>query len=316
MGQLVNGHWHEAAIAANDNNGSFVRPDSVFRNKISADGTTDFKAEPNRYHLYISYACPWASRALIFLTLKDLHNIISYSTVDPYMGNNGWTFNDSNETIDPLFHSHYLYEIYLKADPNCTSKITVPVLWDKHKTTIVNNESSEIIRMFNSEFNEFTQRKEDYYPNALRKEIDEINALIYENVNNGVYRCGFANSQQAYEDAFDKLFDTLETVEKILAKQRYLLGERITEADWRLFTTLVRFDVVYYVHFKCNLRRIEDYPNLSNYLRDLYQMPGIKETVRFDHIKTHYYKSHTFINPTQIVPKGPAIDYGRPHNRK
>jgi putative glutathione S-transferase len=317
MGMLIEGKWEKTILFASDKTGHFLRPESAFRNWVTQDGSSNFHAEPHRYHLYISYACPWACRALIFRALKGLEEVISFSFVEPLMLDNGWEFGPTgSETQDPINHKKYLYEIYQKADPHYTGKITVPVLWDKHSNTIVNNESSEIIRMLNSEFNAYTQNTYDYYPMELRPKIDELNAFIYDNINNGVYKCGFAISQEAYEQAFDALFFALDKVEQILSAHRYLLGSKITEADWRLFTTLIRFDVVYFGHFKCNLRRIEDYPNLSNYLRDLYQVPKIKETVNFKHIKQHYYGSHRSINPTGIIPKGPAIDYDRPHNRE
>jgi glutathionyl-hydroquinone reductase len=316
MGMLENGTWKVAPIVKTNTKGSFVRLDSVFQHTISKDGSSGFKAEPNRYHLYVSYACPWASRAIIFRTLKGLEKVISMSVVEPLMLDNGWEFGKTgSETEDPIFHLKYLYELYQKADSNHTGKVTVPVLWDKVNHTIVNNESSQIIRILNSEFNDFAQNQSDYYPESQRKEIDSLNSLIYDNINNGVYKCGFASSQTAYEEAFDNLFLALDKIEGILSTKRYLAGENITEADWRLFTTLIRFDIVYYVHFKCNLNRIVDYPNLFNYLKELYQYPGIKETVNFEHIKQHYYGSHKFINPSGLVPKGPKIDFDAPHNR-
>ncbi|TID97968.1 glutathione-dependent reductase, partial [Legionella pneumophila] len=248
--------------------------------------------------------------------LKGLENIISFSFSDPVMGKNGWSYGESgNETADEINHIHYLKELYLLARKDYTGRVTVPVLWDKKKKTIVNNESSEIMRMLNSEFNAFSSTDHDYYPKQWRQKIDEINQLVYENINNGVYKCGFAKSQKAYEEAFDALFNTLNQIENLLATQRYLIGEQLTEADWRLFTTLIRFDAVYHGHFKCNLQRIADYPHLSNYLRELYQFPGIKETVNFNHIKQHYYRSHLSINPTGIVPKGPKLNLDEPHNR-
>lgn len=313
---LIDGKWEMTSLIQTDKSGKFIRQDSLFRDWIRKDEKAKFKPEKNRYHLYISYACPWASRTLIFRKLKELENVISFSTVSPLMLENGWEFGAENsETTDPLYDLNFLYEIYLKADPNYTGKVTVPVLWDKKLETIVNNESAEIIRMLNSEFNEFTQNKNDYYPKHLRHQIDEINDLVYHNINNGVYKCGFAKSQFAYDEAFDNLFAALDKIEEKLSQQRYLVNNELTEADWRLFTTLVRFDVVYVGHFKCNLKRIADYPHLSNYLRDLYQTPGIAETVNLMHIKEHYYRSHTEINPTGIVPKGPEIDFERPHNR-
>jgi putative glutathione S-transferase len=315
MSMLVDGKWQKTPMITGDAKGNFVRADSAFRQKITADGSSGFKAEPNRYHLYVSYACPWASRTIIFRTLKGLEHVISLSTVDPWLQENGWAFG-AGEMQDPINHAKYLYEIYQKADAHFTGKVTVPVLWDKVKQTIVNNESAEIIRMLNSEFSAYAKNNTDYYPPVLQKQIDEINDFIYPKINNGVYKTGFATTQQAYETAFDVLFSALDVVEKRLSQHRYLIDNQLTEADWRLFTTLIRFDVVYCTHFKCNLRRIDDYPNLSNYVRDLYQMPGIKQTVNFQHIKEHYFKSHPFINPTGIVAKGPAIDFNTPHNRE
>lgn len=315
MGSLIDGKWEKSPLIKTDKNGKFIRQDSLFRDWIKKEDD-QFKPEKDRYHLYISHACPWASRTVIFRKLKELEDIISLSTVNPLMLDNGWEFGPKNsESSDPLYQSRYLYEIYLKADPNYTGKVTVPVLWDKKSETIVNNESSEIIRMLNSEFNEFTNNKNDFYPKHLHQQINEINDFVYHNINNGVYKCGFASSQSAYENAFDNLFSALDKLEEKLSKQRYLVNNELTEADWRLFTTLVRFDVVYVGHFKCNLRRIEDYPHLSNYLRDLYQTPGIAETVNLKHIKEHYYRSHTQINPSGIVPKGPEINFETPHNR-
>lgn len=302
--------------------GEFVRWESQFRHWITPDGSAGptgeggFTAEKDRYHLYISHACPWAHRTMIFRKLKGLEEIISYSVVNPKMGHESWDFKDFNgETGDDLYDSKYLYEVYNKVAPDYDGVVTVPVLWDKKQQVIVNNESAEIIRMFNSAFSAFTDNDTDYYPETLRAEIDTINTLVYDNINNGVYKSGFAKTQAAYEKAFDNLFAALDKVETILSKQRYLVGDQITEADWRLFPTLLRFDPVYVGHFKCNLRRIADYPNLSNYLRELYQWPGVAETVHMDHIKTHYYWSHESINPTRIVPKGPDIDLTRSHDR-
>ena len=303
--------------------GEFVRKDSVFRHWITADGKAGptgeggFKAEPDRYHLYVSYACPWAHRTLIYRALKGLEEIISVSVVHPDMGPEGWKFDDSFDgaSVDHLHQSRFMHQLYAIADPQYSGIITVPVLWDKKQNTIVNNESSEIIRMLNSAFDEWGNADLDLYPAKLRSEIDKINAPIYDSVNDGVYRCGFANTQQAYEQAFDAMFETLDSLEQRLAGNRYLLGERITEADWRLFPTLVRFDAVYFGHFKCNLRRISDYPHLGNYLLELYQWPGIAKTVFMTHIKQHYYWSHDTINPTRIVPKGPELDFQQSHNR-
>ena len=316
MGLLVEGKWQDKWYDTKSTGGRFVRRESQFRDWITADGSSGFKAEPDRYHLYISLACPWAHRTLIFRKLKKLEDIISLSIVDPLMQENGWEFTDYPGSIpDTVNGSHYLHEIYTAAKADYTGRVTVPVLWDKEKNTIVNNESSEIIRMFNSEFNEYGDSEPDFYPLELRDEINRINSTVYDNINNGVYKCGFATSQQAYEEAFNNLFHTLDKIENSLAERRYLVGDKMTEADWRLFTTLLRFDSVYYTHFKCNLRRIEEYPNLSNYLRELYQFPGLEETVNLKHIKEHYFKSHKSINPTGIVPSGPELDLSTPHNR-
>ena len=313
MGLLIKGKWKNKWYDTRSTGGRFVRKESQFRNWVTIDGSSGYKAEPHRYHLYISLACPWAHRTTIFLKLKDLEEIISVSIVDPVMGDNGWEFTNSSDTIpDTLYGKKFLYQIYTKAKPDCSGRVTTPVLWDKKNETIVNNESSEIIRMFNSEFNEITKNSMNYYPKELQDKINQLNSIIYENVNNGVYKCGFATTQDAYDESFFKLFDTLEYLENILEGNRYLTGSMITEADWRLFTTLIRFDIVYYNHFKCNLKRIEDFENLRNYLRDLYRFPGIKETVNFEHIKTHYYVSHKTINPSGIIPNGPEIDYDLP----
>jgi putative glutathione S-transferase len=322
MGLLVNGVWQDQWYDTKSTGGRFVRHDSVFRNWVTADGTkgpsgeNGFKAEPGRYHLYVSLACPWAHRTLIFRKLKKLEDAISLSIVDPIMGEEGWTFSDFPGAIrDGVNGKNRLYEVYLLAKPDFSGRVTVPVLWDKQRKTIVNNESSEIIRMLNSAFEAFTDAREDYYPEELRGEIDRINKFVYPNINNGVYRTGFATTQHAYEEAFRDLFSALDEIEKTLSEHRYLTGARITEADWRLFTTLIRFDPVYVGHFKCNLRRIADYPNLSNYLRELYQWPGISKTVNLTHIKRHYYMSHPQINPTRIVPLGPEINLDAPHDR-
>lgn len=323
MSLLVNGKLREDWLESELEAGEFVRQDSQFRNWITSDGRPGpsgedgFKAEAGRYHLYVSHACPWAQRTLIFRKLKQLESIISVSVVHPDMGTEGWRFGDyPGATNDAVNDFRYMHQVYTLAEPGYSGIVTVPVLWDKQRRTIVNNESSEIIRMFNSAFNRLTGDETDYYPAALREEIDTVNALVYENINNGVYRCGFASTQTAYEKAFDALFRTLDLLEQRLETQRYLTGSSITEADWRLFTTLVRFDPVYVGHFKCNLRRIVDYPNLSNYLRDLYQMPGIAATCNMDHIKRHYYYSHDSINPSRIVAKGPLIDYSAAHDRE
>lgn len=303
--------------------GEFIRAVSSFRNWVTKDGSPGpggeggFAAEPNRYHLYVSYACPWAHRTLIFRALKGLENFISVSIVHPLMPAQSWVFGEyPGATEDHVNHANYLYENYLKADPDFNGLVTVPVLWDKKRETIVNNESSEIIRMLNSAFDEYGNSEVDFYPESLREEIDAINEVIYNNVNNGVYRAGFATKQEAYDRAFDRLFNTLDELEESLSKQRYLVGDQITEADWRLFTTLVRFDPVYYNHFKTNKKRLVDYPNLWAYTRELYQVPGVAQTVNMDHIKTHYFGSHKSINPTGIVPKGPEIDFMQPHGRE
>lgn len=311
MGLLINGKWQDKWYETKSTKGEFVRQESIFRHWV---GTNEFPVEKNRYHLFVSLACPWAHRTLIFRKLKKLENIIDVTVVDPLMFEHGWEFSEVSENNPHPDFKHY-YQMYTLAKPDYTGRVTVPILWDKKQNTIVNNESSEIIRMFNTEFNVLTGESTDYYPEGLREEIHEINDEIYENVNNGVYRAGFATTQQAYEKAFFSLFTTLDRLEQRLDEHRYLLGDRITEADWRLFTTLIRFDSVYVGHFKTNLKRIEDYRNLSEYLRELYQIPGIADTVNFDHIKSHYYQSHSTINPTGIVPVGPSLDYLRPHNR-
>jgi putative glutathione S-transferase len=320
MGHLVDGVWTEDGVRTKD--GHFIRPPTRYRNWVTPDGSAGpsgdggFPAEPGRYHLYVALACPWAHRTLIFRKLKALDGMISVSSVSWYMGKDGWTFDkDTGSSGDALFGKSKLSDVYLTADPHYTGRVTVPVLWDKARNTVVNNESSEIIRMFNSAFDAFTDVRTDYYPQALRAEIDRINDLVYPNLNNGVYRAGFATTQAAYEQAFRNVFDTLDELETILSKQRYLVGNRQTEADWRLFTTLIRFDAVYVGHFKCNWKRIADYPNLSNYLRDLYQVRGVAETVDLDQIKRHYYGSHAKINPTGIVPLGPELDFSAPHDR-
>ena len=320
MGQLVDGVWQQDGQRTKD--GHFVRPQSGFRNWVTPDGSAGpsgdggFAAESGRYHLYVSLACPWAHRTIIFRKLKGLENVISLSNVSPDMLQDGWTFNtDEGSTGDDVNGTRKLSDIYVLADANYTGRVSVPVLWDKKKKTIVNNESSEIIRMLNSAFDAFTNVRTDYYPQALRAEIDRINELVYPNVNNGVYRAGFATTQEAYEKAFRGIFDTLDELEQALSRQRYLAGVAITEADWRLFTTLIRFDAVYYGHFKCNWRHIGEYPNLSNYLRELYQVPGVSETVNLAQIKRHYYGSQRQVNPTGIVPVGPQLDFAAKHDR-
>jgi putative glutathione S-transferase len=316
LGLLVDGRWREQGYGTEETGGRFVRAESGFRDAVTADGSSGFPAEKGRYHLYVSLACPWAHRTLLFRRLKGLEDAISVSVVDPYMGASGWTFSDGPGcTPDALNGAHHLHEIYTLADPRYTGRVTVPVLWDRERRTIVNNESSEIIRMLNREFDAFGDASVDFCPEPLRAEIDQVNAFVYPNVNNGVYRCGFATTQDAYEEAFRELFGALDSLDERLGRRRYLVGDRITEADWRLFTTLVRFDVVYVGHFKCNLRRIADYEHLSGYLRELYQVPGVAETVSFDHIKRHYYQSHRDINPTGVVPLGPALELSAPHGR-
>jgi putative glutathione S-transferase len=316
MGLLVEGQWRTDWYDTKSTGGEFRRSETSFRDRITADGSGRFPAEAGRYHLYVAFACPWAHRALLLRCLKELQDVISVSTVQPFMGENGWSFTDADKGFpDGLYGKRYLYEVYSHARPDYSGRVTVPVLWDKKTSTIVNNESSEIIRMLNSEFRSFTRRNEDYYPEPLRDEIDAINDKVYHQINNGVYKCGFATTQAAYERSFDALFAQLDEIEQRLGSQRYLAGNTLTEADWRLFTTLVRFDTVYYGHFKCNLRRIVDYPNLSNYMRDLYQTPGVKETIDLNQIKEHYYTSHETVNPTRIVPKGPLLDFEASHDR-
>ncbi len=316
MGRMIEGVWHrdEGDRAAAD--GRFVRATTSFRNAVTADGSSGFRAEPGRYHLYVAHACPWAHRTMILRALRRLEDVISVSVVAPSMNDEGWEFGDEPGCIpDSVNGARFLREVYKLAQDDFSGRVSVPVLWDRREGTIVNNESAEIVRMLNTEFNAWGEGEPDLYPAALRDEIDAINEPIYEHVNNGVYKTGFARTQAAYEEAFDALFATLDALEARLGARRYLAGDRITEADWRLFPTLVRFDAVYVGHFKCNKRRIEDYPNLSNYLRDLYQQPGIAGTVNMAHIKGHYYRSHANINPTRIVPKGPELDFTRPHDR-
>lgn len=322
MGLLVEGKWQDQWYDTKSSGGRFQREDAGFRNWVTADGSAGpsgvggFKAEPNRYHLYVSLACPWAHRTTIYRKLKGLEDMVSLSVVHPFMGDNGWTFAAGEGVIaDPLHDADYAYEIYVAAKPDYTGRVTVPILWDKKTNTIVSNESSEIIRMFNTAFDEVGARAGNFLPAEKLAEIDEINDRVYTAVNNGVYKAGFATTQAAYEEAVTALFEALDMLEARLSQQRYLVGQTITEADWRLFTTLVRFDSVYFGHFKCNIRRIVDYPNLWGYLRELYQVPGVAETVNMTHIKQHYYGSHANINPTRIVPVGPAIDFHSPHQR-
>lgn len=323
MGLLVDGKWHTDWYDTKSTGGKFERKASSFRNWITKDGSAGitgeagFKAEPNRYHLYVSLACPWAHRAIIYRQLKGLDSMIPMSVVNAYMGENGWDFEAGDGVVaDPIFNAQFLHQIYTQADPDYTGRVTVPVLWDKQQQTIVSNESADIIRMLNSAFDDVGAVKGDFYPQALRQQIDELNDFVYANINNGVYRAGFATTQEAYDEAVIALFDALEVIEQRLSTQRYLLGDHITEADWRLFTTLVRFDAVYVGHFKCNLKRIVDFPHLWGYVRDLYQVEGIAQTVDIDYIKAHYYGSHETINPTRIIPKGPELDFLSPHHRK
>jgi putative glutathione S-transferase len=323
MGLLIDGDWHDQWYDTTSSGGAFQRQESRFRNWVTADGapgpsgTGGYKAESGRYHLYVSDACPWANRAMIFRSLKGLEGHIDVSVVHPDMLSDGWTFrtDDHGATGDLLFGSRYLREIYQRADPQATTRVTVPVLWDRKTGTIVSNESAEIIRMFNSAFDGLTGNRDDYYPAALRDRIDAINARVYDAVNNGVYKAGFATTQPAYDRAVHALFDALDWLEDLLGENRYLAGDRVTEADWRLFTTLVRFDAVYHLHFKCNRRRIVDYPNLWAYARELYQWPGVAGTINFDHIVRHYHYSHDSINPHRIVPINPVIDWHAPHDR-
>ncbi len=323
MGLLQNGRWVDQWYNTKKTDGKFVRQDAQFRNWITSDGRPGpsgkegFKAEAGRYHLYISLACPWAHRTSIFRKIKGLDEMISVSIVHWFMGENGWTFETDEHTLpDTINNSDFLYQVYIKAKSDYSGRVTVPILWDKQNNTIVSNESSEIIRIFNSAFDEIGATPVNYYPEKLSSEIDRINVRVYNTVNNGVYKAGFATSQEAYEEAVIPLFETLDWIEKKLSKERFLVGKNITEADWRLFTTLVRFDSVYFGHFKCNISRIVDYPNLSAYLRDLYQQPGIAETVNMKHIKNHYYASHENINPSKVVPIGPNIELSLPHGRE
>jgi putative glutathione S-transferase len=319
MGRLVDGKWSTDWYDTKPTTGRFVRKESAFRDWVRADGSTRFAPEADRYHLYVSLACPWAHRTLIFRKLKKLEAAIPVSIVHPLMAENGWSLENPDATPDvtgdPVNGARYLHQIYTKADPGYTGRVTVPVLWDRKLETVVSNESAEIIRMFNSEFDALGDASLDFYPEPLRSEIDEVNAFVYPKVNNGVYRCGFATTQEAYAEAFEELFAALDELELRLSKQRYLVGGVLTEADWRLFTTLVRFDAVYVGHFKCNRQRIADYPQLSGYLRELYQWPGVAETVSFEHIKRHYYQSHDTINPTGVVPLGPELDLSAPYCR-
>lgn len=322
MGLLVDGKWQDKWYDTSATGGRFKRQESIFRNWVTTDGSAGpsgeggFQAEPGRYHLYVSLACPWAHRTLIFRKLKGLEEMIDVSVVHWFMGSEGWTFEPGESVVaDPLGNASRMHEIYTRAKADYTGRVTVPVLWDKQRHTIASNESAEIIRMFNSAFDGVGAKAGDYYPEALRGEIDEINERVYHTVNNGVYKSGFATTQEAYEEAVVPLFETLDWLEERLGKSRYLAGDQLTEADIRLFTTLVRFDPVYVGHFKTNLRRLIDYPNLWAYTREIYQLPGVAETVNFDHIKRHYYESHGTINPAGVVPLGPVLDFNEPHGR-
>ncbi|WP_299566382.1 glutathione S-transferase family protein [uncultured Sulfitobacter sp.] len=323
MGMLIDGEWHDKGYDTEKSDGKFERDDAKFRNWITADGSAGpsgdagFKAEAGRYHLYISHACPWAHRTMVFRTLKGLTDLIDVSVVHPDMLGEGWTFDTDFEgaTGDRLFGLPFARDLYTRALPDFTGRVTVPILWDKERGTIVSNESSEIIRMFNTAFDGITGNTDDFYPAELHKEIEAVNARIYDTVNNGVYKAGFATTQKAYDDAVGPLFDSLDWIEGILGDNRYLTGDRITEADWRLFTTLLRFDLVYHQHFKCNRRRIIDYPNIWAFTRELYQWDGIADIVDFDHIVRHYHYSHETINPHRIIPINPQIDWMAPHDR-
>ena len=305
-GSLAQGVWRLVCYHTSASAGDFRPTEAAFRARVQADSRARFPAAAGRYHLYVSRACPWAHRTLILRRLKQLEDVVSADVVEPLMGDDGWAFAPGADSVNGFA---FLREAYVAADPHYSGRVTVPVLWDRQTRTIVNNESAEIIRMLNSAFEAFTDEHTDYYPQALRPEIDAVNDYVYERVNNGVYRCGFAGSQAAYEQAFDTLFDALETLEARLGRSHFLVGERLTEADWRLFTTLVRFDPAYYLHFKCNLKRIADYPNLTRYLRALLAVPGVSATVDLDHIKRHYYQSHRHLNPSGLVPKGPRLDW-------
>jgi putative glutathione S-transferase len=323
MGHLVNGEWSSEWYDTSKTGGAFKRDTSRFRNWVTADGSagpsgeSGFKAEAGRYHLYVSHACPWAHRTLIFRAIKGLEGLIDVSVVHPDMLDDGWTFatDFDGATGDQLHGAQFLREVYLRADPKISGRVTVPILWDKQRNTIVSNESSEIIRMFNSAFDHLTGNTDDYYPEALRERINALNDRIYDEVNNGVYKSGFATTQDAYDAAVVPLFDALDWLEGHLSTHRYLAGDALTEADWRLFTTLVRFDLVYHLHFKCNRRRIVDYPNLWGFVRELYQRPHVAGTVHFDHFVRHYHYSHDTINPNRILPINPVLDFNAPHGR-
>jgi putative glutathione S-transferase len=323
MGQLVDGVWHDVWYETKTSGGAFVRDSAKFRNWITADGSAGptgeagFKAESGRYHLYISNACPWAHRSMVFRALKDLTNHIDVSVVHPDMLSNGWTFetDENGANGDALFSLPFARDIYIKADPHISGRVTIPILWDKQQNTIVSNESSEIIRMFNSAFDEITENTQDFWPADHRDAIEDVNSRIYNTINNGVYKSGFATTQTAYDAAVGPLFESLDWIEGILSQNRYLTGDKITEADWRLWTTLIRFDMVYHQHFKCNRKRIIDYPNIWGFTRELYQWAGVKQTVNMDHIVRHYHYSHETINPNRIIPTNPIIDFDAPHDR-
>ncbi len=322
MGLLIDGIWRDEWYDTESSEGRFIRSESQFRNWVTKDGapgpsgTGGFKAEAGRYHLYVSHACPWANRTMIYRSIKGLEKIISLAVVHWHLGDHGWTFEPGDGVIpDPVNNAKYYYEVYTAADPEYTGRVTVPALWDKRNNTIVSNESSEIIRMFNSAFDDVGAEPGDYYPEYLRDEIDSINSRVFKTLNNGVYRAGFATTQEAYEEAVYPLFDTLDWLEESLQNRRYLAGSRITEADWRLFTTLIRFDPVYVSHFKCDRKRLVDYPNLWAYTRDLHQQPGVAETVNMEHIRKSYFGSHSTVNPTGIVPIGPEFHPDTPHER-
>lgn len=316
MGLLVDGQWHDQWYDTEESGGRFIRKDSQFRSWITPTGEAGptgaggFKAEKGRYHLYVSYACPWANRVLIMRKLKGLEDFISVSVVNPLMLEHGWTFAEAEGVIaDPVINARYLHEIYTHVEPNYSGNVTVPVLYDQKSDQIVNNESAEILRIFNAAFDGIGAKAGDYYPEALREEIDQMNDFVYDAINNGVYKAGFATRQEVYEEEVNTLFQALDQLEAYLEGRNYLIGDQLTEADIRLFTTLIRFDAVYFGHFKCNIRQLKDYPNLWLYTRKLYALPEFADTVHFDHIKEHYYRSHRTINPTGIVPKGPDIDF-------
>ncbi|AZP04695.1 glutathione S-transferase family protein [Jeotgalibaca ciconiae] len=316
MGLLVDGKWQDKWYDTESTGGRFVRKDSQFRSWVTADGSAGpsgeggFKAEPNRYHLYISLACPWASRVMIMRSIKGLEDLVSVSVVNPLMAENGWTFEPDEGVIpDPVMDADYLYQIYTKVEPDYSGRVTVPVLYDLKQNKIVNNESSEIMRIFNSAFDEIGAKEGNYLPEELLTEIDAMNEKVYDAVNNGVYKAGFATKQEVYQEEVTQLFEVLDELEELLADKQYLVGNQITEADWRLFTTLIRFDSVYYGHFKCNIKHLTEYNNLWRYTKELYNEPGVAETVNFKHIKEHYYRSHKNINPTGIVPVGPELDF-------